>query len=118
MSEQSATAELSAEDRKLLTMARSARARINAIEGAAVRDGDGRTYTGVSVRLPALSISALHLAVASAVAAGATTLEAALVVTEASKVDPGDLAAVSDVTTGIPVYLATPDGTIAATGTA
>ncbi|GAA1645319.1 cytidine deaminase [Catellatospora bangladeshensis] len=117
MSEPSAET-VSAEDRKLLTMARSARARIGAIEGAAVRDGDGRTYTGVSVNLPSFSVSALRLAVASAVAAGASTLEAALVVTEASMVDAGDLAAVSDVTTGIPVYLATPDGTIAATGTA
>ncbi|GAA2381497.1 hypothetical protein Cme02nite_52160 [Catellatospora methionotrophica] len=109
---------VSAEDRKLLTMARSARARIGAIEGAAVRDGDGRTYTGVSISLPSFSVSALRLAVASAVAAGASTLEAALVVTEASMVDGQDLAAVRDVTTGIPVYLATPDGSIAAAGTA
>jgi len=35
---------LSAEDNKLVTLARSARARVGAVEGAAVRDQDGRTY--------------------------------------------------------------------------
>ena len=35
--------ELSTEDRKLVTLARSARARVGAVEGAAVRDQDGRT---------------------------------------------------------------------------
>jgi hypothetical protein len=108
------TEQLSVEDAKLLTLARSARARIGAIEGAAVRDGDGRTYTGASVTLPSFSISALALAVASAVAAGASKLEAALVVTEASSVDAVGLAAVRDLTSGVPVYLATPDGTVVA----
>ena len=73
---------LSAEDAKLVTLARAARSRIRAAEGAAVRDGDGRTYAGATVALPSVKLSALELAVASAAAAGASTLEAAAVVGE------------------------------------
>src|SRR2546430_10756006 len=69
--------ELSAEDQKLVTLARAARARTGAVEGAAVRDGDGRTYAGASVTLPSLTLTALQYAVASAAAAGATGLAAA-----------------------------------------
>src|SRR5262245_32300758 len=101
--------DLSQEDAKLLTMARSARARIGATEGAAVRDGDGRTYTGATVALPSFEISALRLAVASAVAAGASKLEAALVVSEASTVDR---AAAEDLTAGVLFYLADPSGAV------
>ena len=42
--------ELSAEDAKLVTLARATRARARAAEGAAVRDLDGRTYAAASVR--------------------------------------------------------------------
>ena len=41
--------ELSAEDAKLVTLARATRARTGAAEGAAVRDLDGRTYAGATV---------------------------------------------------------------------
>ncbi len=44
--------ELTAEDAKLVTLARSARARVGAAEGAAVRDQDGRTYAAATVALP------------------------------------------------------------------
>jgi hypothetical protein len=104
--------ELTAEDLKLVTLARSARARIGAVEGAAVRDGDGRTYAGASIALPSLSLTALQYAVAAAVAAGASVLEAAAVVTEASTVDNGGLAAVRDLAAHAPVHLAAPDGTV------
>jgi cytidine deaminase len=104
--------ELTAEDLKLVTLARSARARIGAVEGAAVRDGDGRTYAGASIALPSLSLTAVQFAVAAAVAAGAGTLEAAAVVTEASTVDGPGLAAVRDLAAGAPVHLAAPDGTV------
>jgi hypothetical protein len=104
--------ELTAEDLKLVTLARSARARIGAVEGAAVRDGDGRTYAGASIALPSLSLTALQYAVAAAAAAGASVLEAAAVVTEASTVDNGGLAAVRDLAAGAPVHLAAPDGTV------
>ncbi|HEY7224380.1 MAG TPA: cytidine deaminase [Micromonosporaceae bacterium] len=101
---------LDAEDAKLVTLARAARARVGAIEGAAVRDQDGRTYAAATVALPSLSLSALQLAVATAVAAGARTVEAAAVVTEASTVDTAGYAAVRDLSATAPVYAATPDG--------
>ena len=107
--------QLSAEDAKLVTLARAARARINAIEGAAVRDGDGRTYAAAGVALPSLSLSALQVAVASAVSAGAARLEAAAVVTEASTVDDPGLAAVRDLAAAAPVHLAAPDGALVGT---
>jgi hypothetical protein len=104
--------ELTPEDAKLVTLARSARARIGAVEGAAVRDGDGRTYAAASVVLPSLTLTALQLAVASAVSAGAVKLEAAAVVTEASTLDGAGLATVRDLSADAPVYLAGPDGTV------
>src|SRR5256885_9840578 len=106
---------LSTEDQKLVTLARAARARVGAAEGAAVRDGDGRTYAGSSVALPSLTLTALQYAVASAVAAGATALEAAVVVSEASTVDGAGYAAVRDLAAAAPVHLATPDGTVLGT---
>lgn len=107
--------DLTAEDAKLVTLARSARARVGAVEGAAVRDGDGRTYAAASVSLPSLSITALQLAVASAVAAGAGKLEAAAVVTEASALDTLGHAAVRDLSPAAPVHVAGPDGTLLGT---
>jgi hypothetical protein len=109
--------ELTAEDAKLVTLARSARARIGAGEGAAVRDGDGRTYAAATVTLPSLTLTALQLAVANAVAAGAAKLEAAAVVTEASTLDGAGRAAVRDLSTGAPVHLAGPDGVVYGTVT-
>jgi hypothetical protein len=53
----------------------------------------------------------LQAAVAAAVAAGARSLEAAAVVTEASTVDVAGYAAVRDLSPGAPVHAATPDGT-------
>jgi hypothetical protein len=100
-------AELSAEDAKLVTLARAARARVGVAEGAAVRDGDGRTYTGVTVAQPSFGLTALQLAVACAVAAGAAMLEAGAVVTESSTVDA---AAVLDWSPKAPVFLADPAG--------
>ena len=66
---------LSAEDRKLVTLARATRARTGAAEGAAVRDSDGRTYAAATVDLPSLQVSALGVCVAMAVASGSTGLE-------------------------------------------
>jgi hypothetical protein len=109
--------ELSAEDAKLVTLARAARARVGAVEGAAVRDGDGRTYAAATVTLPSLSLTALQLAVASAAAAGAAKLEAAAVVTEASTVDPAGRAVVRDLSATAPLHLAGPDGVLITTDT-
>ncbi|WP_433311824.1 cytidine deaminase [Micromonospora sp. CA-269861] len=108
---------LSAEDGKLVVLARGARARVGAVEGAAVRDQDGRTYAAASVALPSLTLTALQLAVASAVAAGASRLEAAVVVTEASTLDGAGYAAVRDLAADAPVHVAAPDGTVLGTVT-
>ncbi|MFD7547684.1 cytidine deaminase [Streptomyces sp. NPDC059816] len=104
--------ELGAEDRKIVTLARSARARGGVAEGAAVRDETGRTYVAGPVDLPSLRLSALRTAVAMAVASGATSLEAAAVVTGELTAPDEDLAAVRDLGgAGTPVHLAAPDGT-------
>ncbi|AEV82313.1 cytidine deaminase [Actinoplanes sp. SE50] len=106
---------LSAEDAKLVTLARSSRARAGAAEGAAVRDQDGRTYAAASVALPSLSLTALQLAVAQAAASGATKIEAAAVVTEASTLDGAGHAAVRDLAADAPVHVAGPSGTLLGT---
>ncbi|MFJ8540449.1 cytidine deaminase [Streptomyces sp. NPDC093586] len=105
--------DLDPEDRKIVTLARSARARNGVPEGAAVRDGTGRTYVAGTVALDSLKLSALRTAVAMAVASGATSLEAAAVVTEAGSASAEDLAAVRDLGgAGTPVLVASPDGTV------
>jgi len=101
------------EDLKIITLARSTRARVGAPEGAAVRDETGRTYTAAAVALPSLRLSALRLAVAMAVSSGARKLEAAALVSD-GEVDPGDLAVVRDLGPDAVVYHAAPDGTLRA----
>jgi hypothetical protein len=103
------------EDEKIITLAHSARARVAAAEGAAVRDETGRTYAAAAVNLPTLRLSALRLAVAMAVSSGATVLEAAALVSDADAPDPGDLALVRDVGPGAVVFHVGADGAIRAT---
>ncbi|MFG2311209.1 cytidine deaminase [Streptomyces sp. NPDC048566] len=104
---------LDPEDRKIVTLARSARARNGVPEGAAVRDETGRTYVAGTVDLPSLRLSALRTAVAMAVASGAKSLEAAAVVGETEAVPDADLAAVRDLGgPRTPVLLAGLDGTL------
>ncbi|HEU5474415.1 MAG TPA: cytidine deaminase [Actinophytocola sp.] len=105
-------ADLDPEDAKLVTLARSARARTGAAEGAAVRDSDGRTYAAATVTLPSLSLTALQAAVAAAVSSGVRTLEAAAVVTEESTLDSASLAAVADLSPDAPVHHADPAGAL------
>ncbi len=107
----------SEEDLKIITLARSSRARVAASEGAAVRDETGRTYAAAAVALPSLRLSALRLAVAMASSRGAQKLEAAALVSD-GEMDPGDLAVVRDIGPGATVYHAAPDGTIRSTLTA
>lgn len=97
-------ANLDPEDAKLVTLARSSRARTGAPEGAAVRDTDGRTYVAATVSLPSLRLTALQAAVAAAVSSGVTGLEAAAVVTEAASVDEDSRAAVADLSPAAPVH--------------
>ncbi len=107
-------AALAPEDAKIVTLARSARARTRAAEGAAVRDLDGRTYAGATVDLPSLQVSAVGVAVAMAVSSAARGLEAVAVVTAADTVADADLAAVRDLAgPGVPVHRCAPDGTVA-----
>jgi cytidine deaminase len=100
--------QLDSEDAKIITLARSARARGDAAEGAAVRDETGRTYAAVPVELPSLKLTALQVAVAMAVSSGARDLEAAAVVTDREP----DVAAVRDLGPDAPVLVAGPDGTV------
>jgi hypothetical protein len=110
---------LDAEDRKIVTLARSARARNGVPEGAAVRDDTGRTYVAGTVALPSLRLSALQTAVAMAVASGAKSLEAAAVVTDAESASDEDRAAVRDLGgPQTPVLVAGVDGTVRSTVTA
>ncbi|MFE7125743.1 MULTISPECIES: cytidine deaminase [Streptomyces] len=107
---------LGPEDRKIITLARSARARNGVPEGAAVRDETGRTYVAGTVELASLRLSALRTAVAMAVASGATSLEAAAVVTEAETATDEDRAAVRDLGgPATPLLVAAPDGTLRTT---
>ena len=107
-------AELDPEDAKLVTLARSARVRSLigeglAAEGAAVRDETGRTYVAATVVKGPLRLPALHLAVASALASGARSFEAAAVVTsEESAAGVEVLAAVGEPA----LVIAGPDGAV------
>ena len=103
------------ESAKLVTLARSTRARTRAAEGACVRDQDGRTYAAATVDLPTLRLSAVQLAVAMAVTSGARGLEAVVVLGDAAVVDEHDLSVVRDLAgAGVTVHLAAPDGTVVA----
>lgn len=105
----------SAEDAKLITLARSARARTGAAEGACVRDLDGRTYAGATVALRSLHLSAVGVAVAMAVTSGARGLEAAAVMTGTALVDD-DLAVIRDIAgSGVPVLQCDLRGSVTAT---
>jgi cytidine deaminase len=110
--------ELSAEDAKLVTLARGARLRAHApytsvAEGAAVRDTDGRTYAAATVENadPSLTTSALRGAVAAAASSGIRTFEAAVVVTGALPSE-ADLAVLREFGAGLPLLVAGPDAVV------
>jgi cytidine deaminase len=100
-----------AEDEKLVTLARSARARTGAAEGAAVRDDMGRTYAAATVALSTLSLSALQAAVAAAVSSGVQKLESAAVVTDGAAVADDDRRVLSELGVDAPL-VADPSGTV------
>jgi len=103
------------DDKKLVTLARSTRARTRASEGAAMRDQDGRTYAAATVSLPSFSASAVQVAVAMAVSSGARGLEAVVVLGDGAALDEADLSVVRDLAgAGVPVHLAAPDGSLVA----
>lgn len=101
------------EDKKILTLARATRARIDADQGASVRDTDGRTYAAASVDLPSLRLSAVQVAVAMAVSSGSKGLEAVAVLAEDASVADEDLAVVRDFAgEGVTVLVGRPDGSV------
>lgn len=102
---------LTPEDAKLVTLARSARARAGTSEGAAVRDDIGRTYAAASVGLPSLQLTALQAAVAAAVSSGVSRLEAAVIHTNLMELSPVDEAVVHDLSPTT-VLLAGADGAV------
>lgn len=104
--------QLDSEDAKLIVLARSARGRTGASQGAAVRDGDGRTYVAVTVALPHLGLSALQAAVASAVSSGAVSLVAAAIVSADGETDRVGLLAVRDLSASAVVFSAGSDGNL------
>ncbi len=99
------------EDSKIITLARSARARNEAREGAAVRDETGRTYAATNVELAALRLSAVQAAVAMAVSGGARSLEAAALVTSGEGPSAEDRAVVEELGAKA-FFVADPAGTL------
>lgn len=104
--------DLDPEDRKLVTLARSARARTGAAEGAAVRDDIGRTYAAASVSRGPLRLTALQAAVAAALSSGSDTVAAAVVLTDAAALAAEDEALLADLAPAL-TLLAGPGGTVA-----
>lgn len=109
--------DLSAEDKKLVTLARATRARIGAAEGAAVRDTDGRTYAAATVDLPSLQLSAIAACVAMAVASGSAGVDAVVVLGESGGLADADRDVLGDFagSAGVVAHVGDPRGTIAAT---
>jgi len=103
--------EIDPEDQKLVTLARATGARVGADEGAAVRDETGRTYTGAPVGLASLSLSALQVAVATALASGAHAFEAVAVVGTRPALAESDVRLLADLDDPA-VVLADPDGAV------
>ena len=113
MTDPSAQGALDAEDAKLVTLARGARGRVSAPEGAAVRDESGRTYASASVSLFSLHLSALQAAVAQAAASGARGLEAAVLLVDHGIADAEGVSAVRDLGgVGVPIHVVNATGTV------
>lgn len=109
--------ELTAEDTKLVTLARATRMRVGSAQGAALRDLDGRTYAAATVELPSLRVSAVGAVLAMALAGGSRGAEA-VVLLGAEEVTEEDLAALRDFAgTGVPVHLGSLTGTVSDTST-
>ena len=112
MTDSTGLPELSAEDAKLVTLARATRSRTGAPVAAAVRDLDGRTYAAATVDLPSLQVSAVGVAVSMAVASGAQGVEAVVVLGQ-DQVSDADLSIVRDFAgTGVPVHRGSAAGAV------
>lgn len=108
-------ADLSAEDAKLVVLARATKARTGAAEGAALRDLDGRTYASATLDLPSLRVSALAGCLAMAASSGAKGVEAAVVLGDGVLADADQAALTEFAGAGVPVHLGGASGAISAT---
>lgn len=110
---------LTAEDKKLVTLARATRARIQAAEGAALRDTDGRTYAAATVALPSLQLSAVQACVAMAVASGSSGVDACVVLGDSGIVSEADAGVLTDFAGagGVLVHVGDPRGAVSGTMT-
>lgn len=104
------TQTLDDEDHKLVVLARGARARAEAASGAAVRDGDGRTYAGANVATRSLQLTGLQVALATALGSGARQFEAAVVVGGGAD-DPG-LATLREISPAAPLIVTDGSGAV------
>jgi hypothetical protein len=103
------------EDNKLVVLAKATRARTGAVEAAALRDLDGRTYAAATVDLASLQVSAVGVAVSMAVASGAGGAEAVVVLTDGD-IGAADLDIVREFAgSGVPVHRGTPAGLVQGT---
>lgn len=108
--------ELGPEDRKLVTLARSARARTGADRGAALRDGDGRTYAAAEVSLESLRLSALQVCVAMALSSGSRGVEAAVLMADEPVLSGSDAELLVELAgADVPVHLVDPGGAVLST---
>lgn len=100
------------EDVKIISLARAARARTGAAQGACVRDTDGRTYAATDVALPHLRMSGVAVAVAMAVSSGAQGLEA-VALSSADGPTDSDRAVAADLPgTGVAIWWTDPQGVV------
>lgn len=115
MSEIDDLLQLSEEDQKLITLAKAARARIGATEGAAVRDTTGRSYTGATVPLTTVSLTAVELVIATAYASGAEGLEAAALISAEGAIDQKSLDVINELGPGrVRTYVCDENGEVMA----
>lgn len=111
-------AELTAEDAKLVTLARATRVRAGASQGAAVRDENGRTYAAASVALPSLEVSAVQVCIAMAISSGSQGLEAVVLLADTDAAPEGDLAVIRDFAgVGVPIHLGDARGHLSGSAT-
>lgn len=104
-----------AEDAKLVTLARSARARAGAQEGAALRDDIGRTYAAATVSLTSLRLTAIQAVVAAALSSGSRVVEAVCLVSDSDALAEADRAVLAELSVAT-VVVAGGDGTVRSRG--
>ena len=93
-----------AEDQKLVTLAKGARTRVGAQSGAALRDTTGRTYASAEVKTEFLNLTAVQLVVGQAIASGATGIEAVVVCSETALTEQ-DRKSISGFTNSAEIFL-------------